>query len=161
MRIILALTGALVVMGTTSFVTAQTHTHASDHRLYTPQEIPWTPGPPSLPRGSEVAVLYGDPAKEGPFVMRLRFPASYRIPAHRHPGAEILTVISGVFVLGMGETADPAKTRPLTAGSFTAMPGGMAHFAHTDEATVVQLNSVGPWTITYIDPSEDPRRQPR
>lgn len=118
-------------------------------------------GPPSLPQGSEVAVLYGDPTGEGPFVMRLRFPDGYRIPPHRHPGAEILTVVSGNFVLGMGEAADRSKARALPAGSFTAMPGGMPHFAHADGMTVVQLNSVGPWQITYINPSEDPRRQPR
>jgi hypothetical protein len=33
----------------------------------------------------------------------------------------------------------------------------MAHFAYTGEETVIQLNSTGPWTLTYIDPEDDPR----
>ncbi len=39
------------------------------------------------------------------------------------------------------------------------MPPGMAHFAFADEDTVVQLNSTGPWGITYINPKDDPRNK--
>jgi quercetin dioxygenase-like cupin family protein len=109
----------------------------------------------------EAALLYGDPAKEGPFVLRLRFPANYQIPPHRHPGAEILTVVSGTFMLGSGETADKAKAQAMPSGGFTAMPPNMAHYAHTDEVTVVQINSMGPWSINYVNPNDDPRRQPQ
>jgi hypothetical protein len=28
-----------------------------------------------------------------------------------------------------------------------------------DEETIVQLNNIGPWEITYIDPKEDPRQK--
>jgi hypothetical protein len=37
------------------------------------------------------------------------------------------------------------------------MPVGHTHFAWTDEETVVQLHSMGPWGITYVDPADDPR----
>jgi len=30
-----------------------------------------------------------------------------------------------------------------------------------DEETVVQLNNIGPWEITYTDPKDDPRQKPR
>ena len=163
MKTALAATGFLLLAGTACPAGAQTapHAHAGDHRLYTPQEIRWAPAPPSLPKGAEAALLYGDPSKEGPFVLRLRFPANYQIPPHRHPGAEILTVISGTFVLGAGEAADKSKAQAMPAGSFTAMPPNMAHFAHADGETVVQLNSTGPWAVTYVNPSDDPRRQPQ
>ena len=133
--------------------------HGADHRLYTPGEIRWSAGPASLPRGSQAALLYGDPTREGPFVLRLRLPDGYVIAPHRHGGAEILTVLSGTFALGIGE--DPARSEltRLTAGSFTAMPAGMPHHARAEGETVLQINSIGPWTITYVNPSDDPRRQ--
>lgn len=134
--------------------TAQT---PDGHKLLTPQEIKWAAGPPSLPRGAEAAVLYGDPSKEGLFALRLRLPKGYRIPPHTHPKPEIVTVISGTFQLGMGEKADQSKATSLAAGSFVALAPGMVHFASADEDTVVQLNSAGPWSITYVNPQDDPR----
>jgi hypothetical protein len=55
----------------------------------------------------------------------------------------------------MGEKADKSKSRALPAGSFFALSPGMAHFAYTDEDTVIQLNSTGPWSLTYVDPKDD------
>ena len=33
----------------------------------------WGSAPPSLPPGAQATVLLGSPAKEGPFVLRLKF----------------------------------------------------------------------------------------
>ena len=130
-----------------------------DHKMLSPQEIKWASGPPSLPPGAEVAVLYGDPGKDGLFAMRLKLPKGYKIAPHTHPKPQVVTVISGTFRLGMGETADQSKGKPLAAGSFFAMPPGMAHFAFADEDTVVQLNSTGPWALTYVNAADDPRKK--
>lgn len=102
-------------------------------------------GPPSIPPGAEAVVLYGDPAQEGLFALRLRLPMGYAIAPHSHPKAEVVTAISGTFSLGMGETVDQSMAQPLPAGSFFAMPPGTAHYAIADEDTVIQLNSTGPW----------------
>ncbi len=40
---------------------------ADDHKVVAPNEVKWSPAPPSVPKGAEVAVLYGDPSKDGPF----------------------------------------------------------------------------------------------
>jgi hypothetical protein len=45
----------------------------------------WHNGPPSLPKGAQIAVLEGDPNKEGPFVFRVKVPDGYRIPPPRTP----------------------------------------------------------------------------
>jgi quercetin dioxygenase-like cupin family protein len=128
------------------------------HAILTQNDIKWSPGPPSIPPGSQAAVLYGDPGKDGLFALRLKLPKGYAIAPHTHPKPEIVTVISGTFTLGMGESADRSKAKPLNAGSFFAMHPGMAHFAFTDEETVIQLNSTGPWTLTYVNPKDDPRK---
>jgi len=133
---------------------------ADTHKqLVAPQEIKWAPGPASIPPGAEAAVLYGDPSKEGLFALRLKLPKGYAIPPHTHPKPEVVTVISGTFRLGMGEKADKGKAQALPAGSFFAMPPGMAHFAFADEDTVIQLNSTGPWSLTYVNPTDDPRKK--
>jgi quercetin dioxygenase-like cupin family protein len=129
------------------------------HTMLAPEQIAWKPAPAALPQGAEAAVLYGDPAKEGPFALRVRFPQDYSVPPHTHPVDEVVTVISGTFHLGMGETADRDKAQPLPAGSFVAMAPGTAHYVFTSEATVIQINTVGPWGLTYINPADDPRQK--
>jgi quercetin dioxygenase-like cupin family protein len=104
-------------------------------------------------------VLYGDPSKEGLFALRLKLPKGYRLAPHTHPKPEIVTVISGTFRLGMGEIADRSKGQPLSAGSFFGFPPGMAHYAFADDDTVIQLNSTGPWALTYVNPADDPRKK--
>lgn len=131
------------------------------HKMATAREIQWSPGPASLPAGAQATTLYGDASKEGLFAIRLKLPAGYAIPPHTHPRPEVVTVISGTFHLGMGEVVDRTKTKALPAGSFFAFAPGMAHFAFTDEETVVQLNSVGPWGLSYVNPADDPRRRPQ
>ena len=104
-------------------------------------------------------VLYGDPAKDGLFAMRLKLPKDYHIPPHTHPKPEIVTVLAGTVRLGMGKTADKSTTQALPAGSFFALPPGMEHFVFFDEETVIQLNSTGPWGLTYVNPKDDPRQK--
>ena len=131
---------------------------ADEHKIITPQDIRWSPGPPSLPKGAEYTVLFGDPSKDGLFAMRLKFPKGYRIPPHSHPRPEAVTVISGTFRIGMGESADAATAQALPAGGMFAFPAGMTHYATADEDTVVQLNSTGPWGVNYVNPKDDPRQ---
>ncbi len=122
-----------------------------------PEEISWGPAPPSLPAGAQAAVLYGDPAAAGPFAMRLKLPKGYRVPLHTHPVAEVVTVISGSFHLAMGEAAKDSTAKAFTAGSFFALEPGMKHYGFADAETVIQINGMGPWGITYVNPKDDPR----
>lgn len=128
-----------------------------DHVLIENDAFEYAPGPPSLAEGAEFSVLYGDPSNEGVFAMRLKLPDGYHIAPHNHTQPEIVTVISGTFRLGMGEDADPEATTTLEPGGFFAYPPGMVHYAYAEGETVIQLNSSGPWTITYIRDDDDPR----
>jgi quercetin dioxygenase-like cupin family protein len=121
-----------------------------------PATIAWADAPPVLPAGAEIAVLAGDPHAEGPFVLRLKFPAGYEVPAHTHSGDELITVISGTFNVGHGEGLDRRATITLPAGGFIEMPAGHPHFAWTGSETIVQIHGPGPFDIQYIDPSDDP-----
>jgi len=126
--------------------------------LYAASEIQWREGPPSLPKGVQMAVLEGDPAQPGLFTLRFRFPDGFRVAPHRHTQTEHATVISGVLHLGMGERFDRETARALGAGSFGFWPAGTPHFAWAEGETILQLQGLGPWTITYVNPADDPRR---
>lgn len=59
----------------------------------------------------------------------------------------------------MGDALDRAQTTAVPAGGFVVVPVGHSHYVWTDEETVVQLHSSGPFRISYIDPADDPRDQ--
>lgn len=125
--------------------------------LYPPADIQWKDGPPSLPPGAKLAVLEGDPTKEGMFVMRVRVPDGFHIPAHTHPKPERVTVIQGIFKLAMGDNPKLADARTLPAGTYGVWPPGMVHAVWTEGETIVQLHGMGPWVINYVNPADDPR----
>lgn len=119
------------------------------------------PAPDILPSGATLAVLEGDPTKTGTYVMRLSMPDGYTIPPHFHPADEHVTVLEGTFLVGMGATLDPAKFSPLPPGSFGMLPVGMKHFARAKGTTVIQLHGTGPWSLSYVNPADDPRKRAR
>jgi len=124
-----------------------------------PDDIKWMDGPPSLPAGAKFAVLSGDPKMAGLFVMRLKVPADYKVMPHMHPAAEHVTILSGSLNIGMGDALDPSKAKSLPAGSYAMLPGRSNHFAFFKEETILQVNSIGPWDITYLNPADDPRKK--
>ena len=133
---------------------------AEAHHTVVPGDaITWGPAPPSLPPGAQAAVLMGNPAKEGPFVLRLKFPAGFVIPPHRHSTDELVTVISGSLAITSGEKVNRTAAKPLPAGSFVHLPAGMPHYAWADGESVVQINGTGPFDVKYLDPKDDPRNK--
>ena len=132
---------------------------AQHNMTTTPADLKWAAGPPALPAGAQVSVLLGDPGKEGLYVIRLKFPAGYKIPAHTHPNDEHVTVISGAFHFGLGPKLDQAKGTKLGPGGFAHAAKGMQHYAWASEETIVQVHGQGPQGITYVDPGDDPRKK--
>src|SRR5258706_15147880 len=99
----------------------------SGHVMLGPDDVKWGAAPPSLPRGAMLAVIEGKPSDPGPFTMRLKFPAGFKVAPHSHPAIEHLTVLSGTLHFGMGDTFDAGKLAPMRAGSFVVMPVGNPH----------------------------------
>lgn len=133
-----------------------------EHVLLTAKEIKWGACPPALrpAPGLQCAVLAGDPGKAGGhFVIRLNAPNGYTIPPHFHPVTEHVTVISGTFMLGMGEKLDKAHSRALGPGGFAMLPAQMRHFAWMKGNVVADVYGVGPFEITFVNPADDPRKQ--
>src|SRR3981081_3061947 len=110
--------------------------HTADSDLFETDAMKWRQGPPSLPKGAMIAVLEGNPTKEGPFVFRVKLPDGYRVPPHTHPQTERVTVISGTFNIGMGAKFDEKATKVMAAGAYGSWPAGMKHFVWTKGETV-------------------------
>jgi quercetin dioxygenase-like cupin family protein len=135
-----------------AFVVAQ---EPKSHVALTPNDVKWGPPPPSLKKGAELAVVSGNPAAAGPFVIRLKFPAGYIIAPHWHPTDEHVTVISGTLALGMGEKVDKASMKVMPAGSYGMLPAEMRHYAMAKTAAIVQVHGMGPFVLNYVNPADD------
>lgn len=146
-------TGEEVATNAEANAAAPAETAAADDHQY-------GPGPDALPAGAELAVLNGDPGKEGPFTIRLRFPAGYSVPAHWHPMDETVTVISGNVSLGMGDRLDRSAAQALAPGGFVALKAKQNHYAFTDSGGTIQVAGEGPFQTTYVNPADDPRNKP-
>jgi quercetin dioxygenase-like cupin family protein len=115
--------------------------------------------PAAYAPGAQLAVVKGDPTKEGQYVVRLKVPAGYKIAAHTHPNDENVTVLSGSFNIGTGDKLDETKGVLVKAGGYSYVAKGMTHYAWFTEETVLQLHGIGPQGITYVNPADDPRKK--
>jgi len=122
-------------------------------------DLKWGPAPAIFPAGAKFAVLQGDPSKAEPVTVRLDFPNGYVLPPHSHPTDEAVTVIEGVFQVGMGDKAEKSKTMAVPVGGFVVAPAGQHHYAIAKGRTIVQVNLVGPFALTYVNPADDPTKK--
>lgn len=150
---------AVVFTATLGAQSPQSPQAAEGHHMVHAKAIDWQPAPPSMPPGPKVAVMHGDPSKEGYFVMRLKAADGFKVPAHYHPSDEHLTVLQGTFMVGTGDKLDPAAMKPLAAGDYMYMPKEMHHFGMMKGETIIQISGMGPFAITYVNPDDDPRNK--
>ena len=109
-----------------------------------PDQMTWTdfPGRP----GVKLAVIEGGLKEPGPFTVRLKFPANFKLNPHWHSITEHVTVISGMFYFGLGDTLDESKAKALPPGSALITPAKVHHFAYTKgDEVVIQTHGIGPW----------------
>jgi len=151
--LLLALASALTPVGI-----ALAQSGAGPPTVIRPADIVWQPGPPTLEPGAQGAVLAGNPSQPGPFTLRVRLPARYRIAPHRHPVDERLTVLSGTLCFA---AAGPGKVAPDTLcigpGGFRLMPANVVHSDWAPGPVEYQIEALGPFDLTYVNPGDDPR----
>jgi hypothetical protein len=123
------------------------------------KELTWGPAPDAFPPGAKMAVERGDPTKSGVFVVRLSLPADYKIPPHWHPTDEHVRIISGEFLVGMGDALDASKTMKMAPGDTGTIKAKMHHFAIARAATELSIRAEGPFAMTYVNPADDPRKK--
>ena len=122
-------------------------------------DLKWGPAPAVFPAGAKMAVLQGDPSKAEPVTVRLDMPNGYTIAPHFHPTSEAVTVIQGTFLIGMGDKVEKTKAMALPVGGFAVANAGQHHYAIAKGRTIVQVNLVGPFALTYVNPADDPSKK--
>lgn len=112
-----------------------------------PNEIVWE----ERDEGPDLAVIAGDPTKEGFYVIRARFAPGVMSRPHFHPTDRHVTVISGTWWAGRGPNFDPNNTIPLGPGSYMMHPAGEVHFdGAKDVEAIVEIKGIGPApTVPY------------
>ena len=110
------------------------------------KDIKWEKVPGGL---AERAVLFGDPNKPGPYVMRLKWLPGGMSRPHFHPNDRFITVISGTWWVGSGEKFDPPSTVPMPTGTFVTHFGKQIHYDGANEGgAVLLIVGEGPATST-------------
>jgi quercetin dioxygenase-like cupin family protein len=125
----------------------------------TKASLQWGPAPQAFPAGAKMAVVSDDPSKPELFQIELAIPDGYRIPPHFHPTDEAVEVKQGTFLVGLGDTLDPAKTNPMKPGDKGSLRANMHHFAIARGATIVAVTAKGPFAMTYVNAADDPRKK--
>jgi quercetin dioxygenase-like cupin family protein len=121
------------------------------------EDVEWRPFA-AFPPEARLAILVGDPAKPGPYVIRVKLPGGIRLAPHKHPEDRIYTVISGTFYIGLGEVFDENRLNAYAPGSVVVLPGGQPHFHWAKSGEyVTQVSAIGPLGLDYVDPANDPR----
>jgi hypothetical protein len=154
----------LVIVGTTcvagQLVKIAAHPADQAKNIFTPETIPWGPPPPFVAPGAQLAVIEGNPmASTGDYTVRLKMPDGYRIAPHWHPQRENVTVISGTFKVGMGDTFDKDKMGSFPAGSFAYLDPDMHHYAMASGQVIVQVHGTAPLQFNYVNPTDDPSKK--
>lgn len=142
----LAITASIVLLGAAAFAAVP----PVKAIIVQGSDVKWTPGKDAL-KGTEVAVLAGDPTKKGSqYAIRLKLPDGTKFPPHSHGEFEQVTVISGTLLLGLGDTMDMSKGTPLGPGSFLEMPPNVHHWAAAKGETIIELHGIGPETMVML-----------
>jgi hypothetical protein len=151
-RIILAATS--IVAGAMLLIVPRAQTREPQTFALTPAEMSWISQGPLAAPGMEQLNLVGNPANPGPYTLRLKFPKGFRIAPHTHPDSREVTVMSGVYATGYGETFDAARLKVLPAGSFYTEPADVPHYIQIVEDTILQVSGTGPSGRKFVKEPE-------
>jgi quercetin dioxygenase-like cupin family protein len=126
-------------------------------RSVLPEDIDWEPFT-AFPPSARLAVVVGHPSEPGPYVVRVKVPSGVKLMPHRHQEDRVYTVMSGVFYIGLGEQFDETGLEAYPPGSVIVLPGDTPHFHWAKSGEyVTQVLAIGPISLEYLNPQDDPR----
>ena len=114
-------------------------------KINLPKEIKWV----ESKAGSAQAIMYGDPAKEGLYIVLTKWHAGHMSRPHYHANDRFITVLEGTWWVGTGTKYDPPSTKAIPQGSFVVHTGKGIHYDGAKDADVtLQILGMGPATST-------------
>jgi quercetin dioxygenase-like cupin family protein len=131
----------------------------ADFRAILPEDIEWKPFA-AFPPSARLAIVVGEPVREGPYTIRVKLPHGTKMMPHSHPEDRMYTVISGIFYIGLGDSFDAEKLQAYPPGSVIILPGNTSHFHWAKSSEyITQVTAIGPLGLEYMDAKDDPRNQ--
>ena len=106
-----------------------------------PRDIKWV----ATNGGNEQAVLLGDPAKPGLYIVLTKWPPHRNSRPHSHPNDRYITVLSGTWWVATGSDYDPDGMKPVPAGSYVTHFAKQMHYdGAKDEECILEIVGMGP-----------------
>ena len=131
----------------------------ADFKAILPEDIEWKPFA-AFPSSARLAIVVGEPIREGPYTIRVKLPHGTKMMPHSHPEDRMYTVISGIFYIGLGDNFDAEKLQAYPPGSVIILPGNTSHFHWAKSGDyITQVTAIGPLGLEYMDAQDDPRNQ--
>lgn len=113
------------------------------------ESLQWGPCPDFIPKGCEIAVLNGDPAKDNLDIF-FKVPADFHIPHHKHTSQERMILVSGTLDV----TYDNQPKATIHTGSYAFGPAELPHsaYCHDGEDCILYIGFVAPLDAIPIEP---------
>ena len=164
MKVCRTLAMAAIALGLTASATGLAEDNVAGMTTMIPGDtklidLKWEKAGRAMPHGMRILHLYGDPAKPGPYIYRIRVPTAYRIPPHTFPDDHTVTILKGLWWHGVGERYDPFKMDEFGPGTFYVTKKDTPHFDFARTEVILQITGYGPVDnpVKYLNPDEDPR----
>jgi len=148
--------------GNMSKIPASAHATASDPEgpspdpthipVTLPKNIKWEV---MAPGEADIAHIYGDPSKPGPYAVMYRWhPGAFSRP-HFHDQIRHIVVLSGTWWVSSSSVYDEKNTYPLHAGTLAVDEKNAIHWDGTrsgeKEPAILYLYGEGPVATVYVD----------
>ena len=123
-----------------------------------PNDIKFKPWQ-GLPAGSgEMAMMYGDLNKPGPYLVLMKWNPSWFSAPHNYRTDRICVVVSGTWWVNSGEDFTPIQAVPVQAGGFVLRHARTWHYdgvpVEGKEPVIVAVFGIGPVDIQLADPKQ-------
>jgi len=121
---------------------------------------PWGNLPP---RSGEMAKLYGDFDKPGPYLVMMRWNPGWFSAPHTYATDRIQVVVFGTWFVNSGNEFQPQDALPVGPGGFVKRAARTPHYdgvpANQSEPAVIAVFGEGPVNQKLIDPAQPSWRQ--
>jgi quercetin dioxygenase-like cupin family protein len=103
--------------------------------------LQWGPCPDFIPKGCQIAVLQGDPAKQNLDIF-FKVPGGFHIPYHKHTSQERMVLVSGTLDV----TYDDHERATINTGEYAYGPAQLPHtaYCHEGDDCVLYIGFVAP-----------------
>lgn len=129
---------SLLLIFSCGFVSAEEKPLVTSHN---DKMLEWGPCPEFIPKGCEIAVLNGDPAKNN-LDIYFKVPGDFKIPLHLHTSQERMVLVSGTLDVKY----DNHEKATIKVGEYAYGPAKLPHsaYCHKGDACVLYIGFVEP-----------------